>query len=237
MEALTVIFRTTLIYFVVLLIMRLMGKREIGKLSLFDLVISIMIAEAAVFVIEDTKRPIWEGILPMATLLVIQVGTSFLALKSRKLRFAFDGKPSMIINNGELMRDEMRKQRYSLDDLMAQLREQNVDDINDVQFAFLETTGKLTVILKDAAHSKGTAEPSRDEQNTISEGQKIRYESLPLPLIMDGKVQDANLEKIQKNRFWLKSQIQSKGISDFKEVFFCTIDHKGRLYLNSKQKQ
>ncbi|OPA80374.1 hypothetical protein BVG16_06475 [Paenibacillus selenitireducens] len=241
MESLIVIFRTALIYFIVFLVMRLMGKREIGKLSVFDLVISIMIAESAVFVVEDTKRPIWDGILPMLTLLVIQVSIAFISLKNRTLRVLFDGSPSMLINNGKLDMKEMRRQRYTLDDLMQQLREQQVENLNDVQFAMLETTGKLSVILKDQqgeskANSNSNASQEKEgSKNPIPSSGEIRYVSLPLPLIMDGKVQDENLEKISKTRFWLKNQIQAKGASDFKEIFFCTIDHKGQLFIDHKE--
>lgn len=232
MESMTVIYRTALIYMIVFLVIRLMGKREIGKLSVFDLVISIMIAESAVFVVEDTKRPVWDGILPMVTLLIIQVSIAFISLKSRTIRLLFDGTPSMVINNGKLDTKEMRRQRYSLDDLMQQLREQQVEDLNDVQFAMLETTGKLSVILKD---QQGDNEAGANSKNPIPNSGQIRYASLPLPLIMDGKVQDENLEKISKTRFWLKNQIQAKGASDFKEIFFCTIDHKGQLFIDLKQ--
>lgn len=227
MEHVIVIFRTTLIYFIVFLVLRLMGKREIGKLSVFDLVISIMIAESAVFVVEDIKRPVWDGILPMVTLLVIQVTIAFISLKNRTIRLLFDGTPSMIINNGKLDVKEMQRQRYTLDDLMQQLREQQVENLNDVQFAMLETTGKLSVILKDQEGETNTA-------GRIPRADRIRYASLPLPLIMDGKVQDENLEKIKKTRFWLKNQIQAKGANEFKEVFFCTIDHKGQLFVDAQ---
>ncbi|WP_314587166.1 DUF421 domain-containing protein [Paenibacillus terrigena] len=241
MENLIVIFRTVLVYFIVFLVLRLMGKREIGKLSVFDLVISIMIAESAVFVLDDVKRPLWDGILPILTLLVIQVSIAYISLKNRTVRLLFDGRPSMIVNNGKLDADEMRRQRYTLDDLMQQLRDQQVENLNDVQFAMLETTGKLSVILKEEQESSdddNSSNPTDSQQNTntIPLTDQIRYASLPLPLIMDGKVQDENLEKIEKTRFWLKNKIQEKGVQDFKEVFFCTIDHKGQLFIDTRQK-
>ncbi|WP_018757061.1 DUF421 domain-containing protein [Paenibacillus terrigena] len=241
MENLTVIFRTVLVYFIVFLVLRLMGKREIGKLSVFDLVISIMIAESAVFVLDDVKRPLWDGILPILTLLVIQVSIAYISLKNRTVRLLFDGRPSMIVNNGKLDADEMRRQRYTLDDLMQQLRDQQVEDLNDVQFAMLETTGKLSVILKkeqESSDDDNSSNPidSHKHTNAIPHADHIKYASLPLPLIMDGKVQDENLEKIEKTRFWLKNKIQEKGVQDFKEVFFCTIDHKGQLFIDTRQK-
>lgn len=240
------IFRTILMYFIVYGAIRLMGKREIGKLSMFDLVVSIMLAEIAAFVIEDTNKPLFHGIVPMLTVLVVQIVMAFLSLKSRKLRLMIDGKPTVLISKGTLHRDEMRKQRYNLDDLLLQLREQNIDSIDEVEFAILETTGKLTVFPKNQSYSSGNNASGKDGTiNSIQKARKekvdgfqnIKYEGLPLPLIMDGKVQDQNLELIQKTRFWLKNQMQGKGILDFKDVFLCSIDHNGKVYVSLKDEK
>ncbi len=234
------IFRTMLMYFIVYGSIRIMGKREIGKLSMFDLVVSIMLAEIAAFVIEDINKPLFHGIVPMLTVLVVQIAIAFLSLKSRKLRLMIDGKPTVLISKGKLHRDEMRKQRYNLDDLLQQLREQNIDSIGEVDFAILETTGKLTVFSKGQSSSSGNSGSSghnskqKAKKNKIDGFENIKYEGLPLPLIMDGKVQDQNLELIQKTRFWLKNQIQQKGIMDFKDVFICSIDHNEKVYVSSK---
>ena len=231
-----------------------MGKREIGKLSVFDLVISVMIAEIAVIVVEDTKRAMWEGIFPMIILLLIQIGSAFLTMKNRKLRLLFDGKPSVIIDKGKINSEVMHKQRYNLDDLMLQLRENRIGSVSDVEFAILETSGKLSVISKEDA---GTADESDDgDDSDISSsiastlkkmGKQIskekiipkgyRFEILPIPLIMDGKVQNENLEKLEKTRFWLKNVLQEEGVNDFKDVFFCTIDHKGKLFVDVKNRK
>ncbi len=250
------IFLTVLMYILIFLSMRIMGKREIGKLSVFDLTISIMIAEIAVFVIEDIERPVYDGVVPMATLVLIQILVAQLSLKSRKLRLLVDGKPSVLIADGKLNRNEMRKQRYNIDDLLLQLRGQNIDSPADVEFAILETSGQLTVIEKSKGVSStnqsgnsstaageqeqesneggksGTAGNSGASGSTALLGKKIRYEGLPIPLIMDGKVQDDNLEMIGKNRFWLRTQIRQKGVSDFRDVFLCSIDHKGKIYVD-----
>jgi uncharacterized membrane protein YcaP (DUF421 family) len=228
MDILTIFLRTVLIYFVVFLMLRIMGKREIGKLSLFDLVISIMIAEIAVFVLEDVKKPLVSGILPMGTLVLIQVVIAYITLKSRTIRVLFDGKPSVLINKGMINRNEMKKHRYNLDDLMLQLRQNKIMNVADVEFAILEPSGKLSVVEKDK-NEKETG-PEVTKLNN-----KIRYEGLPLPLIMDGKVQDENLEKIGQTRFWLKNQLQENGARDFKEIFYCSIDHRGRMFLDRKR--
>lgn len=243
----THIFRTLLMYFIVYLVMRLMGKREIGKLSIFDLVISIMIAEIAVFSLQDIKRPLYEGLVPLGVLLILQIGISYFSLKSRRLRLLFDGRPSVLYSNGQLYKDEMVKQRYNLDDLLLQLREQNIESLDEVEYVILETTGKLTVISKDdedIAAEQRTMKQDLSQKELIHNeqqvnkfhptpqiGGKFRYEGLPIPLIMDGKVLDRNLERMGMNRFWLKNQIQAKGHKDFKDVFLCSVNHRGQVYI------
>ncbi|WP_025695231.1 DUF421 domain-containing protein [Paenibacillus durus] len=240
------ILMTLLMYFFIFLSMRIMGKREIGKLSLFDLTISILIAEIAVFAIEDIKRPLYDSIVPMVILVLIQVVLAQFSLKSRKLRLLIDGKPSILIADGKIQRKEMRKLRYNIDDLLLQLRGQNITSPADVEFAILEPTGQLTVIEKsnDVSSSNrsgnsnirnnniGSSEPETNGFGQDFPKDKIRYEGLPVPLIMDGKVQDDNLEMIGKTRFWLRNQIRQKGVSDFRDVFLCSIDHKGKLYVD-----
>jgi len=249
MELTAILLRTIFMYFFIFLIMRMMGKREIGKLSVFDLVISIMIAEIAVIVIESTEKGMMTAIAPIVMLVLIQIGIAFLSLKNRTMRLLIDGKPSVLVQDGHLNRKEMLRQRYNLDDLMLQLRENQVSDLDEVQLAVLESTGKLSVIVKDRSGSgnssngggsgnSGGGSSSGDSGQAgygkAEAGPKIRYELLPLPLIMDGQVQDDNLEKLGKTRFWLKSELQQYDVDNFKQVFFCSIDHKGKLYVDKK---
>ncbi|WNQ13001.1 DUF421 domain-containing protein [Paenibacillus aurantius] len=225
MEYGILVLRTILIYVVIFAVMRLMGKREIGKLSVVDLVISIMIAEIGVFVIEDTGKPLGEGLIPILTLVALQITLALVSLRNQTLRTWFEGRPSILIQNGRMNREEMRKQRYSLDDLLVQLRQNRVMDVADVEFAILETSGKLTVVEKD----KKTEE---------APGPKADYklQSLPVVVIMDGKVQEEGLAKLGQTRFWLKNRLQAEGVQDVKDVFFCSIDYKGRLFIDRKDK-
>lgn len=233
-----IVLRTLLMYAMVFVVMRIMGKREIGHLSIFDLVISVMIAETAVFALEDVERPLYDGIVPMLILLIIQLAIAFLSLRYRKMRLWFDGKPSVIIRGGDINQKEMRKQRYNMDDLLMQLREQNIDSVADVEFAVLETSGKLSVMPKETetepSSEESTGSKAEKKPERITLDPKVKFEALPFPLILDGKVDDYNLKQIGKTRFWLKNQIQEKGIYDFKDVFFCSIDHKGRIYITRK---
>ncbi|WP_407942177.1 DUF421 domain-containing protein [Microaerobacter geothermalis] len=224
MELLTIFLRTVFVYFFILFILRLMGKREIGKLSIFDLVVSIMIAEAAVILIEDHKKPLVHGVVPIVLLGGIQIIMAYISLKNEKIRSIVDGKPAVLIEKGKINDSEMKKLRYNMDDLMAQLREKDVANVADVEFAILETSGKLSVFTKN--DFKGTPIPKRP-----------RSPGLPMPIIMDGKVNDQNLEKLGVTRFWLKNQLEIFGIRDFKEVAFATIDHRGEIYLDKKDKK
>lgn len=131
-------FRTIFVYFIVFVTMRIMGKEKLASCPFFDLVISIMIAEIAVFVLEDMNKSLMNGILPMFTLVGVQLIIAYLSLKNEKIRRLFEGKSSLIIENGKLNREEMRRQRYNLDDLLLQLRQSKVMDVANVEFAILE---------------------------------------------------------------------------------------------------
>lgn len=226
MELWTVFVRTIFIYFFVLMIMRLMGKREIGKLSVFDLVVSIMIAELAVVSIEDTDVTLMKGLLPIVTLMLTQVGVSFLLLKSSKLRDFLEGTPSILIKNGEIMEKEMAKHRYNMADLLLQLREKNVESIADVDYAILETSGKLSVMLKEGAKPLTKTDMGMSSTETAH---------LPIPLIVDGKVQDEGLAEIGKTRFWLKNEVQKQGYKDFKDIFFALYHADGKWFIDRKE--
>ena len=249
---LLLIFRTVLMYGITFVTMRIMGKREIGKLSIFDLVISIMIAEIAVIVLEDIKKPLYDGIIPIVVLAAIQVGIAFISLKSRKIRLLADGRPSIIVSKGKLHRKEMSKLRYNLDDLMQQMRGKNVDSLADVEFAILETSGQLTIIPKDSSgdSSTGGSETSGNSDDGAGSSQngnnspdhlveipykKITYEGLPLPLILDGNAVEENLELIEKDRAWLEDEMQHYGAQTIEDVFLCSIDHKGKIYVDLKE--
>lgn len=215
--------RITLFYFVTLASMRLMGKREIGKLSIFDLVISIMIAEVSATALMDHEITIGGGLLIIGTLVMLQIGMSWLTLKSISLRNLVDGQPTLLIANGKIRDDEMRRTRYSLSDLMTQLREKDVASVSDVEFAILETTGKLSVF------PKASKRPLTPEDIGLA----VPRTGLPLPLIVDGYVMDDNLEKIGKTRFWLKNELQKSGHREFKKVFYCSIDNQGQIYVDT----
>ncbi|RZT22209.1 MULTISPECIES: DUF421 domain-containing protein [Fictibacillus] len=218
MELYTIIFRTLFIYFLIVVVFRMMGKREIGKLSVIDFVVSIMIAELAVISIEDPKIPMVNSLVSIFVLLGIQLILAIISLKSRKMRELVDGKPSVIIKKGKVDEQEMRKQRYNFDDLLTQLRENNIRSLNEVEFGVLETTGKLSVIKKN-------------EDTERSPLQMI------LPLVLDGKVLEDNLEKVDKTAFWLRQELKKVGFKDVKSISFCTLNEDGSLYVDEKNEK
>lgn len=224
-EMMTMLFRSFFIYLFVLLIMRLMGKREIGKLSVFDLVVSIMIADFAVISIENTEMPFINGLLPIVVMMIAQILFSWLSLKSSTVRNVIDGRPTFIIKNGKINEHEMKKHRYNMDDLLLQLREHKVADVADVEFAILETTGKLTVFPKEGKKPllKEDLLPTR------------RISRLPVSLVIDSKIQQDSLKRLGLDEEWLRDQLQRYGHKDLNKVFFVSIDDKGKLYVDSRK--
>ncbi|AZB43764.1 DUF421 domain-containing protein [Bacillus sp. FJAT-42376] len=198
---LIIIARTVLLYFLIIIIFRLMGKREIGELSILDLVVFIMIAELAVMAIESPEDPLMHSIVSMLLLLAIQFGLAMLSLKSERVRTLIDGKPTIIISNGKIDEKAMKSQRYNFDDLMTQLREKDVRSLADVEFAILETSGKLNVFQKK---------------------QQEPMETLELPLIVDGTIQPQHLQKIGKSELWLRQELRKLGYQDIQNISYCS---------------
>lgn len=220
-----IILRTLLIYIIVLVLVRLMGKREIGQLSTFDLVVSIIIAELAAIPMESHEKPLFPALLPMFIVVGAEIFVATLALKSLAFREFLDGKPSLIISNGKPVKKEMKRARYNLSDLLTQLREQGVTNIEDVEFAVLETSGKLSILLKSQKRPV-TPEDLKIETN---------YEGVSTPIIMDGKVQQAALKRIELTEEWLRSELNKQGYKGPEEIFFGCIDSQGKVYFCSQQ--
>ncbi len=215
------IYRTVLIYFIVLLVVRLMGKREIGQFSPFDFVVAIIIAELAAIPMESTDIPLWRGIIPLVTLGVLEVLLSYLALHSPFLRRLLDGEPQVVIRNGRVVKDELRRARYNLNDLLAQLREKGIINVCDVEFGVLETSGKLSVI------PKSQKRPVTPEDLGLS----THYEGLPTVLVMDGRVMKDNLLLVGLDEAWLKERLAAAGLEP-RRVFLATLGTDGRLFIN-----
>lgn len=209
------IYRTIVTYGIIVLLFRMMGKREIGELSLLDIVIFIMMAEIAVFAIEDPDRKIRDATVPMIVLVIIQRLTAIISLKSKRFREWFEGKPSIIVTAGKIDEHEMKKQRYNFDDLTQQLRENGTKSIQDVEYAILEPSGKLSIFEKTPTVSAGFV----------------------YTLIMDGDIQRDNLEEINKSEAWLRQELMKKGYDDLKQISFCSIDDNDQWYIDIKNER
>ncbi len=218
-----VIIRTVIIYFTVLLVIRVMGKREVGQLSTFDFVVAIMIAEIAVFPMEELQIPIYIGLIPMFILVGAEILVSYVCLKSRFLRKILDGGPSIIISDGFILEKEMRRQRYNMNDLLAQLREKNIFDIAHVKYAILETSGKISIMLKTPHRSLTSGD--------INLG--LPEEDLSYPLIFDGEVVQQNLVLLDLTDDWLADRLKEYNLG-FKDILYASLDSRGKLFLSEK---
>lgn len=215
--------RAIIIYIFVLLVMRLMGKREIGQLQPFELAISIMIADLASIPMSDIGTPIINGLIPILGLLVMHLLISVLNMKSLKFREVICGKPSILIYRGKIDEKMLRKERFTVNELEERLRGSNVVNIGDVEYAILETSGQVTVIQK-----------SEKKNVTVEDlGLKTEYEGLAYDLVLDGKVMYENLKVLKKDYNWLEKQVTKFGIKP-EQALIVTIDGKGQIFCQEK---
>lgn len=211
MAMFNVLFRTLFFYFFITLAYRIMGKREVGQLGIIDLIVSILIAELVAISIENSKDSIFLTILPISLLVVLELILAYISVKSRTFRTLFGGKPSLIIVHGKINYHEMVKQRYSLDDLLLSLRQKEIRNIEQVEYAFLEPNGKLSIFKYNFFKMKS---------------------DYPMPLIVDGNIQNKALKYIHKNKIWLEQELRNKKL-DLKDVFYAFYK-KDKIYLVKK---
>jgi len=201
-----------------------MGKREIGQLQPFELVISIMIADLASIPMSDVGVPIFNGIIPILGLLVMHLLISFCNLKSIKFRGVICGKPSILIYRGKIDEKVMKKERYTINELQERLRGKDVFNIGDVEYAILETSGEINVILKPEKRN-----PTLSDLNI-----KAQYEGIAYDLVLDGVIQYENLKKLNKDYSWLKGQVKKFGFNP-EQALVVTIDADGQIYCQQKE--
>ena len=217
--------RSIILYIIVLVVMRLMGKREIGQLQPFELAISIMIADLASIPMADTGIPITNGIIPILGLLVMHLVISIINIKSIRGRDIICGRPSILIYRGKIDEKVLRKERFTVNELEERLRGNNIVNIGDIEYAILETSGQVTVIQKP------------EKRNTTPADFNIQpdYEGIPYGLVIDGKVMHENLKIIGKNYEWLRKQVSKFNIKP-EEALLVTLDGKGQMFCQGKSK-
>lgn len=222
---LTTILRTLFLYGLVVLVLRLLGKKQIGQLQPHELVVLLMISELAAIPSENTGVPLLNGIIPILALFLAELTLSYLSLKSAKARAILCGTPTIVIDKGHISEYELKNMRYNLSDLLEQLRVKNVPNIADVEYGILETNGDLSVILKS------TKRPTIPVDFQISPP----YEGLPLALVMDGIPNPENIRKAKVDIPWLESEIKKQNLTSINQVFLASLDSSGTLFVQGKK--
>ena len=205
MDYLLVFIRTLFFYFFIFIIYRIMGKREVGQLGIIDLIVSFLIAELAVISIENFNNSIFYSVIPILVLMGLQVSLAILTLKKPKIRVLLDGNPSIIIKEGKVNYKEMLKQKYNLDDLLSQLREKGYRSIEEIEYAILESNGRLSIFSYEDIDSSTSP--------------------LPLPLVLDGEIQENTLKQLNKDHKWVYNILDKKDIN-LNDVFYAFYKNK-----------
>lgn len=212
MELFIITYRTIFFYFFIVLAYRIMGKREIAQLGIIDLIVSILIAELVAISIENINDSIFLTIIPITILVILEITLAFISIKSQGFRNLFDGKPSLIIVNGKVNYKEMVRQRYSMDDLLLSMRQKEIKSIDEIEYAFLEANGKLSIFKYNIFHTKG---------------------NLPMPIIVDGKVEKNALTYLKKSSNWLEEELRKKGLT-VKDIFYA-FKKKNKIFIIRKK--
>jgi uncharacterized membrane protein YcaP (DUF421 family) len=222
----TAFLRTVILYFFIMLGLRLMGKRQIGELEPGELVLTMMLSDLATVPMQDFGIPLLSGVIPILTLLALSMLLSQLSLKSLRFRALACGSPTVLIDCGKICQDAMRRNRYTIDELMEELRQQGFCDLSGVKYAILENSGQLSVL------------PWPQEQPPTAKQLRFEVEDdveLPLILINDGRTLDRNLKMAGKTAEWLSAQLTDHGFFSPAEVFLMTLKSDGSVTLLKKE--
>jgi len=222
----TLFLRAIILYMLIFLVLRISGKRQISDLQPFDLMTTLLAADLATNPIQDPSVPLVYGVIPILTLLFIQLLMAYLSMKSERVRALACGKAVIIIDRGIIQEDVMRRTSYTLNDLLEQLRTKDVFDPADVAYAILETNGSISVMLKGSKHKPTLEDCSLPEHET----------ELNHMFILDGKVHERALQTKGYNIAWLMHQLQKAGCTNAKDVFFASLAPDGTLQIQTKQK-
>ena len=209
--------RTIISYILVVIAVRIMGKRQLGQLEPIELVVTLMISDLATIPLSHVSIPLIHGIVPILTLIIAEATLSFFNLKSRKFRKFLSGTPVVIIKSGKVCQEELEKLRLNFDDLMEMLRMQGSTDINDIEYGILETSGNMSIILKK--------KPAVEKEN---------YKGLPFMFVCDGKISNKALELYGKNEEWLNKKLEHADVSD---ILFAGVNEDGKLYMQKRSKK
>ncbi|WP_062050779.1 DUF421 domain-containing protein [Bacillus sp. JCM 19034] len=208
-EIVITLLRTLIVFLVLLALFRFMGKKELGEISLLDIIVSLMIAELAVISIEDLSVSMVRALSPILLLIFLRVTLEMIGMKSQGFRKLVEGTPVLIIDNGKLIETNLRKHKYTLEDILFQLRQAQIADIREVEYAVLERSGTISFFRK--GDSKFT-----------------------LPLILDGIIQENNLKIVKKTKDWLVSELKKRGYDQIETIFYCSYMNE-QFYIQKKE--
>ena len=218
--------RTIILYFILMAGLRLMGKRQIGELEPSELVLTLIISDLAAVPMQDFGIPLVNGLFPIATLLCLSMLLSFFSLKSVRFRALVCGRPTVIIREGKVLQQNMARNRFTVDELLEQLRSQGYSDLSAVKYAILETSGQVSVLPYTKASPITPQVVQMEVQDNVT---------LPVLLINDGHVMSANLSASGYDRTWLNRQLKDRRLTSPRQVFFMTVDEAGAVVCVAKE--
>ncbi len=217
--------RTILLYFTILISMRIMGKRQLGEMELSEFIVGALIADLAATPLQDIGTPLLNGLVPIFALFALEIIIAGLSMRSLKVRKLVFGKPEIIIENSKIDREKMQKNRFTLDELMQELRNQGLSDTTQIEYAVLETNGQLNVILQK---SEQPVTPSQLGVPTRSDG----YAHI---IINEGRILDNNLRMLGRDRSWLDKEIKRQGAASAEDVYLLTLTETGKIFCQRKE--
>lgn len=196
-EFLIVLYKTSFTYFFLIIIFKIMGKREVGNVSTFDIVVFFIISELFSLSLNDVESSIWKSIIPITIIVLLDVATAFISMKSKKIREFMEGNPTYLIFNGKLIQENLRKEKFSISDLMKELRINGIQSPSEVQFCLIESNGKISIVKKDQVAVKALE-----------------------PYIEDGELNMNSLLRYKKTEKDINEILKQKGYSSIQEIFF-----------------
>ena len=220
-----VFIRTLIVYAALLLTMRLLGKRQLGEMELSEFVVAALIADLAAHPLQDIGIPMMNGLIPIITLFCCEVLIAGFSMKHIRLRTLLFGKPSILISHGKINQRELWKNRFTLDELMQEMRSQGATDIGKVEYAILETDGRLNVMLY----------PSEMPATAALLKLPVPDEGYPVIFISDGRILEDNLRRCGKDRAWLEKQLKGHSVKNAGEVFLMMLNGAGQIYFAGKE--
>ena len=221
----TAFIRTIVLYFLIMVGLRLLGKRQIGELEPIELVLTLLISDLAAVPMQDFGIPLLNGVIPIVTLLSLSMLLSWGSVRSIRLRRLICGSPTALILDGKVQQDAMRHNRFTLDELTQELRNQGILDIASVEYAVLETNGQLNIILAPAQ------QPVTAEQMHM-ETEDTGYFSI---LINNGRILRDNLKRMGRDERWLQKQVQQRGAQCIADVYLLMMNDAGQVYFAAKE--